>query len=104
MSSSPTGRLHSTPFNDEQCYLRKPTPTGGSGLQHEISASISVPSYPEPASPIYRLLHPALVLRHTRLSSASGGPANDGFPLAATVLTAPLPLGPRDSPVMKTED
>ena len=100
---SPPRMLHSTSSTDKQRYSPKPTAARGSGLQHDTSASHSGSSHPERLAYLLAV-PPALGPRRTPFSSASGGPANAGFPLAATVLTAPLPLGPRDSPVMTTKD
>ena len=38
------------------------------------------------------------------LDESNVGPANDGLPPVATVLTPPLPLSSRDGSVLKTED
>ena len=109
--------LHSTPFRDVQRYLptiaeipdianlgevSTITTTSGSG-SHETAVSSTGPSPPEPAStPDWPLLTRSS--QDVRLFSGNVGPANDGFPLAATVLTAPLSLSSRDSPVVQMED
>ena len=109
--------LHSTPSRDVQRYLptiaetpdianldevSKITTTRGSG-SHETAVSPTGPLPPEPASTSdWRLLTRSS--QDVRLFSGNVGPANDGSPLAPTVLTVPLPLGPRYSPVKMTED
>ena len=78
------------------------TATSGSG-SHETAVSSTGPSPPEPASTSdWRLLTRSF--QDVRFSSDSVGLANDGFSLAATVLTAPLPQNSRYNPVLKTED
>ena len=100
---SPNRMPHSAYFTDEHSLLPKTTAISGSGLQHETSASHSGPSHPEPAWPIISISTRARPRTYALLECQRWAHRRQ-FPLAATGLTAPLPLGPRDSPAMTTKD
>ena len=85
--------LHSS-STDEKLYLPTTTATSSPGLQRETSSPHSGPSHSEPRVGYLSATPPKLVPGRTTFLSASGGSTNDGFPFTATVLTAPLPLGP----------